>query len=146
MAFDLENLKQIIAVAKDSGLSEIEIKEGDCTYRCVLNASTQVVQPQMTTEPLQVAEPVVLQKQEQLAAHAIRSPMVGTVYLAPSPDASPFVSEGKPIKKGDVVCLIEAMKMFNKVKADRDGTIKSLRIKDGTNVEFHQVLFELEEA
>ena len=146
MAFDLENLKKIIAVAKESGLTEIEVSEGDCTYRCVMQ-STQTSVPVSS-----LASPIVNQEVEQPVTqalstdHAILSPMVGTVYLAPAPDAEPYVIEGKQVKKGDVVCLIEAMKMFNKVKAERDGIVRTLRIKDGSSVEFEQVLFELEEA
>lgn len=149
MAFDLENLKKIIAVAKESGLTEIEVSEGDCTYRCVM-------QPTQTSAPVSsLASPIVKQVNQEVEQpviqasstdHAILAPMVGTVYLAPAPDAEPYVIEGKHVKKGDVVCLIEAMKMFNKVKAERDGIVRTLRIKDGSSVEFEQVLFELEEA
>lgn len=149
MAFDLENLKKIIAVAKESDLAEIEISEDGCTYRCVM-------QPTQTSVPVSsIASPIVNQLSQDVVTpvtqasstdHAILSPMVGTVYLAPAPDAEPYVIEGKHVKKGDVVCLIEAMKMFNKVKAERDGIVRTLRIKDGSSVEFEQVLFELEEA
>jgi acetyl-CoA carboxylase biotin carboxyl carrier protein len=148
MAFDLEDLKKIIAVAKESGLTEIEVSEGDCTYRCVLQpkstVTTQVIEA--IDQQTVVNEPKQPEVKPSSPKNNIVSPMVGTVYLAPAPDADPYVIEGKHIKKGEVICLIEAMKMFNKVKAERDGVIRSVHIKDGSSVEFEQVLFEFDEA
>lgn len=148
MAFDLEDLKKIIAVAKESGLTEIEVSEGDCTYRCVLQpkstVTTQVIEA--IDQQTVVNEPKQPEVKPSSPKNNIISPMVGTVYLAPAPDADPYVIEGKHIKKGEVICLIEAMKMFNKVKAERDGVIRSVHIKDGSSVEFEQVLFEFDEA
>ena len=143
MAVDLDYLKEIIAVAKESGLSEIEVTEGERTYRCVIQSfqsiQTEPVKPvQVVTSTTTVEEP------KTNHYHSIKSPMVGTVYLAPSPGDPAFVNEGQTVNKGDVLCLIEAMKMFNKVKADRAGVVKSCLIKDGGCAEFDQVLFEIE--
>ena len=143
MTVDLDYLKEIIAVAKESGLSEIEVTEGERTYRCVIQSATPQLMPVAQTKPIEVFEEV--NKVEPKANyHQVKSPMVGTVYLAASPGDPPFVKEGQMVKQGDVLCLVEAMKMFNKVKADRAGTIKSCLIKDGGCAEFDQVLYEID--
>ncbi len=74
---------------------------------------------------------------------SIDSPMVGVIYLTPKPSAPPFAKKGQKIKKGDIICLIEAMKTFNEIKSDRDCTIKSVMVKNGEAVEFGQPLFEI---
>ncbi len=143
MAVDLDYLKEIIAVAKESGLSEIEVTEGERTYRCVIQpATTQAVQTHIVN-PVEVEQAPVVEV-PKTNYHQVKSPMVGSVYLAASPGEPPFVKEGQTVKKGDVLCLIEAMKMFNKVKADRTGVIKNCFIQDGSCAEFDQVLFEIE--
>lgn len=76
----------------------------------------------------------------------VKSPMVGTCYLAPSPEADNFATEGQKVKAGDTLCLIEAMKMFNKIKADVSGTIKKIIITNGQSIEFDQPLFEIDES
>lgn len=142
MAVDLDYLKEIIAVAKESGLSEIEVTEGEHTYRCVLQSSNQDKQPEYV-KPVEVVTAPVIDEPKPNNFHPIKSPMVGTVYLAASPGEPAFVKEGQTVNKGDVLCLIEAMKMFNKVKADRTGIIQACHIKDGSCAEFDQVLFEI---
>ena len=142
MAVDLDYLKEIIAVAKESGLSEIEVTEGERTYRCVIQAPSQKVQTQICQSVEVPEEPAI--EAPKVNYHQIKSPMVGSVYLAASPGEQPFVMEGQTVKKGDVLCLIEAMKMFNKVKADRAGIIKTCLVQDGSCAEFDQVLFEIE--
>merc|ERR1712185_105982 len=74
------------------------------------------------------------------AGHAVRSPMVGTFYQSPSPDAAAFVTVGQTINKGDVVCIVEAMKMMNQIEADQSGTVEAILVKDGEPVEFDQPL------
>ena len=143
MAVDLDYLKEIIAVAKESGLSEIEVTEGERTYRCVIQSSPQNIQAEYV-KPAEVVVAPIIDETKPTHYHPIKSPMVGTVYLASSPGEPTFVNEGQTVEKGDVLCLIEAMKMFNKVKADRSGIIKACLIKDGACAEFDQVLFEIE--
>ena len=144
MAVDLDYLKEIIAVAKESGLSEIEVTEGERTYRCVIQSSPQNIQTEPVKPVQMVASTATVEESKTNHYHSIKSPMVGTVYLAPSPGEPTFVKEGQAVNKGDVLCLIEAMKMFNKVKADRAGVLKSCLIQDGGCAEFDQVLFEIE--
>jgi acetyl-CoA carboxylase biotin carboxyl carrier protein len=148
MTVDLDYLKEIIAVAKESGLSEIEVSEGERTYRCVIQPTEQRQQSQQPIIPIEVVqeEEKLPEPEPKLDLHEVKAPMVGTVYLSPSPGESPFVKEGQKVEAGDVLCLIEAMKMFNKVKADRSGKIKNSLIQDGHSVEFDQTLFELDEA
>ena len=127
-----------------SSIEEIEIREGETSIR-VKQGSEQPpsVTPQITktvhVEPKQTtpAEP---------SGHIIRSPMVGTAYLAPEPGAEIFAHPSKPVQVGDTLCLIEAMKMFNKIKADKNGILKRVFIENGQPIEFEQPLFEIEEV
>ena len=80
---------------------------------------------------------------ESSSMQSIDSPMVGIIYLTPKPSSPPFVKSGQKIKKGDTICLIEAMKTFNEIKSDKDGVVKSILIKNGEAVEFGQPLFEI---
>jgi acetyl-CoA carboxylase biotin carboxyl carrier protein len=80
----------------------------------------------------------------EISGHKVRSPMVGTVYLAPSPDAPPFVSLGQTVKLGEVLCIVEAMKMMNQIEADKAGIIKARLVENGTPVEYNQALFVIE--
>ena len=83
------------------------------------------------------------QQEELLNILSINSPMVGIVYMTPKPSSPPFVKSGQKVKKGDTICLIEAMKTFNEIKSDKDGVIKSILVKNGEAVEFGQPLFEI---
>ena len=101
---------------------------------------------------VQIAQsPVSIQSQnvsntptnESSSMQSIDSPMVGIIYLTPKPSSPPFVKSGQKIKKGDTICLIEAMKTFNEIKSDKDGVVKSILVKNGEAVEFGQPLFEI---
>lgn len=152
---DIEKIKKLIDLIQESGVAEIEIREGDESVRIarefkpslqqmVLPTSIQNVQ---SAETVSAAASAVQTNSVNKAADKkyIHAPMVGTVYLSPSPSASPFIEVGQLVKKGDVVCTIEAMKMFNQVEADRDGKIVSRLVDNGTPVEFNQPLFVIEE-
>lgn len=152
MAMDIRKIKKLIELAKESGIAEIEIHEEGESVRISL-AGTKVAAATMMPAPLQaiIAEP---QSQAAPAAkepaapavnkHAVKSPMVGTVYLAPSPGAKPFVEIGQTVKPGDVLCLIEAMKMFNQIECDKAGVVTAKLVESGTPVEFNQPLFTIE--
>lgn len=150
---DMRKIKKLIELIQSTGVAEIEIKEGEESVRItreVKNAMPMVIQsaPTLTTggehsapvatQTLQTTSPASVEK------NTIKSPMVGTVYLSPTPGAKPFVEIGQQVKIGDVICLIEAMKMFNQIEADRAGTVMARLVDNGTPVEFNQPLFTIE--
>jgi acetyl-CoA carboxylase biotin carboxyl carrier protein len=150
MAMDIRKIKKLIELAKESGIAEIEIHEDGESVRISL-ASSKAMAPMPTfiAEP-QPAAPAAAQpaaapaKDAHANKHTLKSPMVGTVYLSPSPGAKPFVEIGQTVKPGDVLCLIEAMKMFNQIEADKAGTITAKLVESGIPVEFNQPLFVIE--
>lgn len=155
---DMRKIKKLIELLKSTGVAEIEIREGEESVRITLeNKPTQVV----TSVPAMVAPTthIVGETKTEVPAstgsatettaptvdkHSIKAPMVGTVYLSSSPGTKPFVEIGQSVKVGDVICLIEAMKMFNQIEADKAGTITARLVENGTPVEFNQPLFIIE--
>lgn len=152
---DLRKLKTLIDLVSESGVAELEITEGDDRVRIVNRngaAPVQVHQPVTVAQPMPVPVPAPEAAPAPAPAPAapqqtgtpLASPMVGTFYRAPSPGADPFVKAGDTVKKGQVVCIIEAMKLLNEVEADMDGTIKEVCVENGQPVEFGQPLFIIE--
>jgi acetyl-CoA carboxylase biotin carboxyl carrier protein len=145
---DIRKVKKLIEMLESSNLEEIEIQEGEESVRLVKNKSVtsltnapfiaSEVQTQEITEPKKVTEP------EVITGNQIKSPMVGTFYSSPSPGAKPFSEPGDIIKEGDVVCIVEAMKMMNEIKSEFSGTIKKVHLDNADPVEFGQVLFTVE--
>ena len=149
---DLRKLKTLIDLVSESGVAEIEITEGEDRVRIVNRSNAApvpvhqpvVVAPQMP-QPVPAAEPAKAPAQPAAPAGTpLNSPMVGTFYRAPSPGAEPFVKVGDTVKKGQVVCIIEAMKLLNEVEADADGVVREVCVENGQPVEFGQALFILE--
>lgn len=150
---DLRKIKKLIELIDETGVAEIEIREGEESVR--INRHTGISQtpimmhpapgyiphpyPQVETHTVETAT-----AEKPHLGHAIKAPMVGTVYLSPSPGADVFVSIGKTVKIGDVLCLIEAMKMFNQIQADKAGVIKAILVDNEQPVEFDQPLFIIE--
>lgn len=155
---DLRKLKTLIDLVSESGVAELEITEGEDRVRIVnrTSAAAQPVQNLVTVAtpapvpvtPAQSAPAPVAQPAQAPAAEttgpAITSPMVGTFYRAPSPGAAPFVEVGDTVKKGQVIGIIEAMKLLNEVEADQDGVVKAFAAENGLPVEFGQPLVYLE--
>lgn len=155
---EIRKVKKLIELLEQSNITEIEIKEGDQSIRLsrqgILHdnlsyekSSTHRQEPSVSTPAIMPVDvPIIAPVQSGVAAvmHEIRSPMVGTLYLAPSPEAAPFVSPGQKIKAGDTLCIIEAMKMFNEIEADKTGTIAEILVKNGEPVEYDQPLFMIE--
>ena len=145
---DIRKVKKLIEMLESSNLEEIEIKEGEESVRLVKNKNVTSLtnapfiatedQTQEITEPKKETEP------EVITGNQIKSPMVGTFYSSPSPGAKPFVEPGDIIKEGDVVCIVEAMKMMNEIKSDFSGTIKKAHLDNADPVEFGQALFTVE--
>lgn len=157
MAMDMRKIKKLIELLQSTGVAEIEIREGEESVR--ITRETKAVPMMMAPQSVAHAQPEapIATKSTEAAAqptapaaqdskHAIKAPMVGTVYLSSSPEAKPFVEIGQFVKMGDVVCLIEAMKMFNQIEADKSGKIVARLVDNGTPVEFNQPLFTIEEA
>lgn len=147
---DLQKIKELIELVQETKIAEIEIREGETT----IHVKNQIIQP-IAAAPLAAPAPVpVAQVAEKpaenssedllLKGHVLRSPIVGTAYLAPSPGAKDFVEVGQMVKVGDIVCIIEAMKMFNSIEADKSGKIIARLVENGQPVEFNQPLFIIE--
>jgi len=148
---DIRKVKKLIELLEESGVAEIEIKEGEESVR--ISRATQppaamptapAMAPQQAPAPAPAAEAPAATEPSEPAGETINSPMVGTFYRASSPEASPFVEVGSTVKKGDTLCIIEAMKMFNQIEAEVDGTIKSVLVENGQPVEYDQPLFVIE--
>ena len=150
---DLRKLKTLIDLVSESGVAELEITEGDDRVRIVNRSTAPAPIPVPTT--IAVPAPVAAAPEPSPAAAAasqpdtksspvISSPMVGTFYRSPSPGAAPFVEVGDAVKKGQVIGIIEAMKLLNEVEADQDGVVKAFAAENGQPVEFGQPLIILE--
>lgn len=148
MKFDIDYVEKLAKVLADNSLTEISLEDGEqaITLRNevmgVAAAPVAVAAPQA---PANVPAPQAPAAQE--VAHkgkALTSPMVGTFYSAPSPDADAFVKVGQTIKEGDVVCIVEAMKLMNEIESDFSGKITEICVEDGQPVEFGQVLMYVE--
>lgn len=153
---DMRKIRKLIELIQETGMAEIEIREGEESVRIsrvVANAAPQYapppmqhyapapIPPQPTNLPaaaLPETTPLAPEK------HTVKAPMVGTVYFASSPGAKPFVETGTPVKKGDTLCLIEAMKMFNQIEADKTGTVTAVLVQNGSPVEFNEPLVVIE--
>ena len=143
---DLRKLKKLIDLVQESGIAELEITEGEEKVRIVKTFAAPATVPAATI----ALEPPVPQAAQAAAAaelpsipegHLVKAPMVGTFYRSASPGAKPFVDVGDTVKKGQTVCIIEAMKLMNEIEADADGVIKECLIENGQPVEFGEPLF-----
>jgi acetyl-CoA carboxylase biotin carboxyl carrier protein len=151
---DIRKVKKLIELLEESGISEIEIKEGEESVRISRHptgtvhaiaapASYAVAPPAMTAAA--GATPRTIEPggggPAAVPENAVTAPMVGTFYAAPAPGAKPFVEIGSEVKPGDVLCIIEAMKMMNQIESDKAGRVVSVLVKNGDPVEFGQTLF-----
>jgi len=146
---DIRKIKKLVEILEESGLAEIEIHEQEESIRLSrYPRDLPVATVPATAMPTQVAplaaapEPVVTSEAADLEeGYIIRAPMVGTFYASPNPESDPFVRAGQSIKAGDVVCMIEAMKMFNQIESEADGKVVSVLVDNAQPVEFDQPLF-----
>ena len=143
---DIRKIKKLIEMLQESDLKEIEVSQGDESVRILrdsfvrTNGNKIIQQPEVFS-----AEPEIQQKIETSKAegNVITSPIVGTFYRKPSPDKDPFIRVGDTVEKGDVLCIIEAMKMMNEIKSDFSGKIVSIDLEDGAPVEFGQSIITI---
>ena len=151
---DIRKIKKLIELVEESGINEIEISEGEESIR--INKGGTIVQaPMMQAAP--AAAPVApaaapaapaaapaADSAPAISGHVVRSPMVGTFYASPSPDAPVFVEVGQHVNAGDTLCIVEAMKMMNQIEADKSGVIKEILAQNEDAIEFDQPLFVIE--
>jgi acetyl-CoA carboxylase biotin carboxyl carrier protein len=147
---DIRKVKKLIELLEESGIAELEIKEGEESVR-ISRHSSSVVQtvaaaPQAAAPaaPAASGAPAAVEAPAVESGHQVKSPMVGTFYAAASPTSGPFVTQGQQVSAGDTLCIIEAMKMMNQIEADKAGTVRSILVENGSPVEFDQVLFVIE--
>jgi len=147
---DIRKIKKLIELLEESNVEELEIKEGEESVRISRGSKGMLVQPMptyMAAPPMAaaapaaaVAAPAPVAAAAAPAGHTVKSPMVGTFYRSSSPGTPAFVEVGSQVKAGDVVCIIEAMKMMNQIQADKSGVISAILVGDGEPVEFDQPL------
>ena len=153
---DLRKIKKLIEMLQGSDLNEIEVKEGEESVRInrkkesVIHTSTPISAGQnlnQSSAPLPQTDSSEIESEEAAEdLNHITSPMVGTFYRKPAPDKESFIEVGQTVKKGDTVCIIEAMKMMNQVKSEFDGKVIAINIEDGDPVEFGQELISIEKS
>ena len=154
---DIRKIKKLIELVEESGITELEVQEEEGTVRisraapavapaAVQYAAAPVVAPTPAAAPAQApaAAAPAPAASDELSGHLVRSPMVGTFYRSPSPEAKAFVEEGQSVKVGDALCIVEAMKMMNRIEADKAGVVKAILINDGDAVEFDEPLIVIE--
>tara|TARA_B100001029_G_scaffold177991_1_gene183710 strand:+ start:7000 stop:7434 length:435 start_codon:yes stop_codon:yes gene_type:complete len=141
---DLRKIKKLIEMLQESDLNEIEVKEGEESVRINRKKEKHIVQSVAKQSSKATKSDDTVDADDFTNLDVITSPMVGTFYKKPAPDKDPFVQVGQEVKKGDTVCIIEAMKMMNQVKSEFDGTIISVDVEDGEPVEFNQTLISIE--
>jgi acetyl-CoA carboxylase biotin carboxyl carrier protein len=148
---DIRKVKKLIELLDESGIAEIEITEGEESVRISRHSPhaappmpmNVVPQPFMAAAPAPAAAAPIVEVEDD--GHPVKAPMVGTLYTSSSPGSPPFVQVGDQVKEGDILCIIEAMKMMNQIEADVGGTIKSIRAQNGDPVEYGQILFVIDQ-
>ena len=153
---DIRKIKKLIELVEESGIAELEISEGEESVRISRSGPAAPAPVHYAAAPVAAPAPVAATPVADApamaaeapaavpAGHQVLSPMVGTFYSAPSPDAKPFVKVGQQVNAGDTLCIVEAMKMMNQIEADKSGVITAILVEDGQPVEFDQALVIIE--
>ena len=151
---DIRKIKKLIELVEESGITELEVQEEEGTVRisraapAVAPTAIQYAAAPVAPAAAPAAAPVAAAPAEapvaEISGHQVRSPMVGTFYRSPSPEAKAFVEVGQTVKVGDALCIVEAMKMMNRIEADKAGVVKAILVNDGEAVEFDQPLIVIE--
>lgn len=151
---DIRKIKKLIELVEESGITELEVSEEEGTVRISraapaaapvqysVPAAAPVAAAPAASSP--VAAAPAASAAAEVSGHQVRSPMVGTFYRSPSPEAKAFVEVGQSVKVGDALCIVEAMKMMNRIEADKAGVVKAILVEDGEAVEFDQPLIVIE--
>lgn len=154
---DIRKIKKLIELVEESGIAELEISEGEESVRISRSgpavaapapvqyaAAPAPVAPVAAAAPAAAPAPAAEAAPAVPAGHQVLSPMVGTFYRSPSPDAKAFVEVGQSVNAGDTLCIVEAMKMMNQIEADKSGVVTAILVEDGQAVEFDQPLVVIE--
>ena len=154
---DIRKIKKLIELVEESGISELEISEGEESVRIsrAAPAASFPVMQQAYAAPVMQQQPALSNAvapaaeapaaaAAEISGHIVRSPMVGTFYRTPSPDAKAFCEVGQKVNAGDTLCIVEAMKMMNQIEADKSGTVKAILVESGQPVEFDEPLVVIE--
>ena len=151
---DIRKIKKLIELVEESGITELEVQEEEGTVRisraapAVAPAAIQYAAAPVAPAAAPAVAPAAAAPAEapaaEISGHQVRSPMVGTFYRSPSPEEKAFVEVGQTVKVGDALCIVEAMKMMNRIEADKAGVVKAILVNDGEAVEFDQPLIVIE--
>ncbi|UKH17335.1 acetyl-CoA carboxylase biotin carboxyl carrier protein [Actinobacillus pleuropneumoniae] len=154
---DIRKIKKLIELVEGSGITELEVSEEEGTVRIsraqpAASAAVQYVAAPQAAAIAPVAAPAAPAApaaaapaaSAEVSGHSVLSPMVGTFYRSPSPDAKPFIEVGQTVNVGDALCIVEAMKMMNRIESDKAGVVKAILVNDGEAVEFDQKLIIIE--
>ena len=155
---DIRKVKKLIELLEESGISELEIREGEESVRISRHSQTEtpIMYTAAAPQTIPVAAPsaaptaapeataAVPSSEPEISGHVIKSPMVGTFYRAPSPGAKAFVEVGQSVSAGDTLCIVEAMKLLNQIESDKAGVVKSILVENEHPVEYGQPLFVIE--
>lgn len=157
LQIEIEEITKLIELLKESGINEIKITQGDLGIRLRKDPPAAVAplqtlafpqevsaQPQHQTEPPKATPTQQSNAAPEVTGNTVKSPMVGTFYAAPSPEESPFIKVGDTVKKGQTICIIEAMKTMNQIEAEEDGTLQKVLVNDAQPVEFGEPLFVIQ--
>ena len=152
MSVDLRKVKKLIELVEESGIAELEVRDGDETIRIARHSTAAPAALVATPQgPVSTTQSVAPPMEAAIPAPApasggfeVRSPMAGTFYRAPAPDADAFVNVGQTVAAGDVLCIVESMKMMNEIKADRGGVCVAVAVENGAAIGSGQVLFRFE--
>ncbi len=145
----IKELKEMINLMQEHGLVELEIEKNGFKIRLKKGSAGTIVQEELTPAAVTKSEKhsqTEAQHQiiEEAGVSVVRSPMVGTFYASPAPDSDPYVNRGQEVKSGDVLCIIEAMKLMNEIKTDVSGKVVDVLVENGQPVEFDQPLFKIQ--
>lgn len=150
----IKELKEMITLMQEHGLTELEFEKNGFKIRLKKGPNGTMVREEspvshpvvVQSTPQPTSQAVAPKEMEEVGVVLVRSPMVGTFYAAPAPDAEPYVSRGKDIAVGEVLCIVEAMKLMNEIKSEIKGKVLEILVENGQSVEFDQPLFKIQKA
>ena len=144
---DIRKIKKLIEMLQESDLTEIEVGQGDESVRITRGGSQNFISNTPSVQQVAVPQPIIESTEkvdDAVSGNLVRSPIVGTFYRKPGPDKDPFIRVGDTVEVGDVLCIIEAMKMMNEIKSEFSGKITSINVEDGQPVEFDQHIITID--